>query len=94
MGFWSGLRGRVSDELLALNPVIIAQDTCSLSFSAGLVLLCAQALTCVCTATNLFSRSLYKTATWVGMMGISGLPSLLALAGLVGFAFLEFLLPY
>ena len=73
---------------------MIAQGACSFSSSAELVLLCAQALTCVCTATNLLSRSLYKTATWVGMMGISGLPSLLALAGLVGFAFLELMLPH
>jgi len=27
-------------------------------------------------------------------MGLSGLPSLLALAGLLGFAFVEMLLPY
>ena len=94
MGFWSGVERADFYESLALNPVIIVQDTCSLSSSTGLVLLCAQALTCVCTATNLLSRSLYKTATWVGMMGISGLPSLLALAGLVGFAFLELMLPY
>jgi hypothetical protein len=32
-------------------------------------------------------------AFWVGMMGISGLPSLLALAGLLGFTFLEVMLP-
>jgi hypothetical protein len=55
---------------------------------------CAQALTWVCIATNLPAWFLYEFLTfWVGAMGISGLPSLLALAGLLGFAFLEVMLP-
>jgi hypothetical protein len=86
--------GRVSNEPLALNAVIIPQDTGSVALDAGYAAYCPEALTRVCIATNTAGQVLYNSANWVGMMGLSGLPSLLAVAGLLGFAVVEAMLPY
>jgi hypothetical protein len=50
--------GRFSNEPLALNTVIMPQDTESVVFDAGYAAYCPEALTRVCIATNTAGRVL------------------------------------
>ena len=46
------------------------------------------------TVTSAQWQPHYKPLIWSKVMGLSGLPSLLALAGLLGFALMELILTY